>query len=189
MAATYAYVPAPGIIVPVINHLRSSFPTNITADTLKKLGFAPKNESYVINVLRFLGFLDENGEKTDTASKVFSIHDDKSFQKAFGETAKTAYSELFNLHKEKAWSLDTDSLITFFRQSDQTSAIVGRRQAATFKHLAAFSGYGEIPKEKQVTPKRQKVKAAKKPDAKKAGRQRPSTARSSRAWRRIMISR
>ncbi len=34
--------------VPVINHLRGSFPTTINADTPKKLGFAPKNESYVL---------------------------------------------------------------------------------------------------------------------------------------------
>lgn len=63
MANNHAYVPAPGTIVPVINHLRNSFPASVDASTLKKLGFAPKNESYVINVLRFIGLLDQEGKK------------------------------------------------------------------------------------------------------------------------------
>ena len=34
---------------------RNALPTKINAETLKKLGIAPNNESYVINILRFLG--------------------------------------------------------------------------------------------------------------------------------------
>jgi hypothetical protein len=114
MADNHAYVPAPGTIVPVINHLRKAFPNSITADTLKKLGFAPKNESYVLNVLRFLGLLDESGKKTDTANKIFSTHEDKAFSKSFSETVKKAYTQLFDLHGDKTWELDKDALITFF---------------------------------------------------------------------------
>lgn len=71
-----------------------------------------------------------------------------------------SYKDLFDLHGEKAWGLDVDSLITFFRQSDQTSAITGKRQAATFSILAAYSGYGEMPQTKATSPK-QSVKATK----------------------------
>ncbi len=154
MADNHAYVPAPGTVVPVINHLRGSFPTTITADTLKKLGFAPKNESYVLNVLRFLGLIDESGKKTDDAAKIFSIHDDSSFSKAFGERVKAAYTGLFDLHGDKTWELDSDSLITFFRQSDQTSAITGKRQAATFQILAGFAGHGDMPQTKAANSKK-----------------------------------
>lgn len=153
MADNHAYVPAPGTIVPVINHLRNSFPAAVDAGTLKKLGFAPKNESYVLNVLRFIGLIDQESKKTNEASKVFTIQDDKEFQKAFSKLVMKSYNDLFDLHGEKAWALDTDSLITFFRQSDQTSAITGKRQAATFSILAAFSGVGEIPQTKTTITK------------------------------------
>jgi hypothetical protein len=166
MADNHAYVPAPGTIVPVINHLRNSFPPTVDAGTLKKLGFAPKNESYVINVLRFIGLLDQDGKKTDEASKVFSLHDDKSFQKAFSKMVMKSYKDLFDLHGDKAWTLDTDSLITFFRQSDQTSAITGKRQATTFSILAAFSGIGEIPQTKQISGKQTNKNAKPKAKAK-----------------------
>jgi hypothetical protein len=176
MADNHAYVPAPGTIVPVINHLRSSFPVTITSDTLKKLGFAPKNESYVINVLRYLGILDENSKKTSIAAKIFSVHEDEAFQKAFSELVKNAYSDLFELHSDNTWTLDTDSLITFFRQSDQISAITGKRQASTFKILAGFSGYGEFPTTKGVAQKQSKSKIVQKAGKKSVkGKTNPDT--------------
>ena len=63
MANKYPYVASAGPLVKAVSHLRKSFPKEVTADTLRKLGVAPKNESYVINVLRFLGVVDEEGKK------------------------------------------------------------------------------------------------------------------------------
>lgn len=68
------------------------------------------------------------------------------------------------MHGDNAWALDSGTLITFFRQSDQTSATIGKRQAATFKVFSALSGHGELPttraannskskKQKKYTPK------------------------------------
>lgn len=56
MANKYPYVASSGPLAKTIEHLRRrKFPQELTAETLRKLGVAPKNESYVINVLRFLG--------------------------------------------------------------------------------------------------------------------------------------
>jgi len=149
MAEKHPYVISNGPLIQVINHLRKSFPATVTADTLKKLGYAKKNESYVINTLRFLGVIDQEGNKTEKAGKVFILHDDKDFQKAFLGLVETAYSELFALHKDATLALDQNSLITFFRQADQASALVGKKQANTFKALAGLSGHGEVPEPKQ----------------------------------------
>ena len=115
------------------------------ATTLKKLGFAPNNESYVINILRFLGLIDENGKKSSQASEIFTLHDNKEFEKNFSELIKISYKDLFELHGDNSWELGSDGLITFFRSSDQTTAIVGRRQANTFITLAGLSGQRELP--------------------------------------------
>lgn len=145
MADKHPYVSAPGNLIKVISHFRKSFPATITAETLKKLGFAPKNESYVLNVLRFLGLINEEGKKTETASKIFNLHDSPAFSQEFSKVVKKAYSDLFEHHADDSWALDLDSLITFFRSTDDTTAIVGKRQAATFQLLAAFSGHGDMP--------------------------------------------
>jgi uncharacterized protein DUF5343 len=160
---------SPGAIAAAINQFRKSFPAKVSADTLRKLGIAPQNESYVINTLRFIGAIDADGNKTDKSTAAFNQHDPAAFQKAFGDMVKAAYAELFELHKEDTWELSFDSLISFFRNADQTSDVVGRRQASTFQALASLAGHGEAPvqpkaglaKMKAAQPKNGKGKAAK----------------------------
>lgn len=143
MADKHPYVPAPGSLEKTINHFRKNLPTVINSDTLKRLGFAPNNESYVLNVLRFLKLIDADNKKTDRAAEVFSSHKDEAFFTAFSSVVQDAYSELFGLHGDEAWNTSREDLITYFRRSDQTSEVVGRRQASTFQLLAQLSGHGE----------------------------------------------
>lgn len=141
MADKHPYVSGTGVLVQVLDHLKKSFPADLTAEVLKKLGFAPKNESYIINTVRFLKLIDDKGARTDKAQKTFTLHDESAFQKAFSEIVKTAYSDLFSLHGDGAWNLDDSKLITFFRQADQSSQLVGSRQAGTFQALATYAGH------------------------------------------------
>lgn len=135
---------------------------------LKRLGLASKNESYLINILKFLGVINVEGKKIESAGGIFNHHDDTDFQKAFSVLVKKAYEDLFSLHGDAAWKLDNNGLITFFRQANQTSSIVGSRQASTFKALAALSGQGDIiqPKPRPASgtapaqPKKPKPKPA-----------------------------
>ncbi|HLH10150.1 MAG TPA: DUF5343 domain-containing protein [Terriglobales bacterium] len=169
MAEKHPYA-SPGSISATIVQLRKAFPPKVTADTLKKLGIAPQNESYIINVLRFIGAIDAESNKTEASTAAFSKHNDDEFQKAFEAMIKPAYSELFSLHAEGAWNLSTDDLISFFRNSDQTSDVVGRRQASTFQALAALAGHGEpaapkgAGKPRESKPKAARTKAAKVPN-------------------------
>jgi hypothetical protein len=71
MANKFPYVASAGPLLRTIGHLRKSFPKEVTAETLRKLGVAPKNESYSINVLRFLGVINEEGAKVDEKAKAF----------------------------------------------------------------------------------------------------------------------
>ncbi len=165
MADKHPYVSGTGVLTQVLDHLRRSFPAKLNAEVLRKLGFAPKNESYVINTVRFLGLIDEEGARTEKAQKVFTLHDESGFSKAFSETVKTAYSELFSLHGDNAWKLDQPKLVTFFRQTDQSSELVGTRQANTFRTLAAYAGYGDLT----VTPRpKAPSRSEKKPSGRKS---------------------
>ncbi len=170
MADSHPYISGPGNVVHAVNHLRKSFPATITADTFKKLGIASNNESYLINVLRFINVLDENGKKTPDATKTFNQHKDDAFAGAFEALVKKAYNALFDLHGDDSWELDTDALITFFRQSDDTGAAIGKRQANTFRALAGLSGHGEGVATRQGSNTTKKAKTTKKkPSKKKTG--------------------
>ena len=73
MADKHPYVSANGTLVQVLNHLKKSFPATFDADTLRKLGLAPHNESYIINTVRFIKLIDENGARTAEAQKIFTL--------------------------------------------------------------------------------------------------------------------
>jgi hypothetical protein len=143
----------------MLAQLRKNFPTNVTSDTVKRLGLASNNESYVINALTYIGLLDEEGKRTDTAGKVFSISNDESFHEEFAKLIKSSYNELFDLHGEDAWELSESELLDFFRQADQTSEAIGKRQVKTFKIFSGFSGKEDLPdltkrSSSQIKPKR-----------------------------------
>ena len=169
MADRHPYVSSPGGLEKTLNHFKNAFPPTVNSNTLKKLGFAPNNESYVMNVLRFLNFIDENDKKTDAGATVFSNHDNNAFEQAFAANVEDAYSGLFELHDEQSWNLDKDALISFFRTTDQTTAIVGQRQAATFQLLARFAGRGNAPQPRTKNLATKRPKAAGK-TAKKAAK-------------------
>jgi hypothetical protein len=159
----YPYANVNGGLIQLLDQLRKSFPGTVDADLLKKLDIAPKNESYIINVVRFLGLIDDDGKKTASGGKAFSLHEDQAFKEQFAEIVRSAYNALFDIYGDAAWSQPDGKLIAFFRQTDQSSGIVGGRQASTFKTLAIFAGRasGTVPNQK---PKSGASKPAKSQD-------------------------
>ena len=83
--ASHPYISGAGNITQMIGFLRKNFPATVTSDTVKKFGLASNNESYVINVLQFLGLIDDQGKRTDEGHAVMSKHDEAEFQQAFEE--------------------------------------------------------------------------------------------------------
>lgn len=136
----YPYIPSGGLIQTAFQQFRKSFPAKVDSETLKKLGIAPSNEGAMINIIKFLKFTDKDNQRTQEGSQLFNTHDDQKFGQALESSIRSSYSELFDLHNEGAWTLDRDALISFFRNSDQTSAVTGARQALTFQTLASLAG-------------------------------------------------
>lgn len=93
----------------------------------------------MLNTLRFIGVLDKDGSRIDAAHKVFVLADDQ-FQSQFAEMVKIAYQGVFDLHGDSAWSEGKDILVSFFRQTDKSTEITGKRQADTFIKLAEIAG-------------------------------------------------
>jgi hypothetical protein len=173
MAQKFPYTPTVGALVQFLTQLRKSFPLNVDSGILKKLGLASNNESYILNVIRFLGLIDDKGAKNPKHQSLFSIADDAKFSAEFSKVVHDAYGDLFKLHGEDAWQLPKPALSTFFRQSDGTSAIVGDRQVATFVALAEFSktrtaSASPKPTSPAVT-KKSKPQTASKAEQKKSG--------------------
>lgn len=168
----HPYLASPGILTQVISQFRNKFPNSVDASILQKLSLAPKNESVVITTLKFLGFIDEKGKKSQPANDVFLKHDDNEFQTALSKVVKNAYAELFETHGDNAWNLDRRKLISFFRTSDETSELTATRQATTFETLASLSGKS-TQEDRVVKPKTNSK--AKKVSSKNTPAEKPSS--------------
>jgi Family of unknown function (DUF5343) len=171
----YPYANVNGGLIQLLDQLKKSFPGTVDADLLKKLDIAPKNESYIINVVRFLGLIDDDGKKTATGGKAFTLHEDHAFKAEFAKIVRTAYGALFDIYGDDGWSQPDGKLISFFRQTDQSSEIVGGRQASTFKTLAVYAG-----RVSGTSPNQKPKSGAPKP-AKSLGKQSKSAAASTPA--------
>jgi len=164
MASKHPYISSNVALTQVLDYLRKSFPGTFNSETLKKLSLAPGNESYILNILRFLSFIDEKDARTEVAHSIFTLHDDGEFQAALSKAIQKAYADLFSLHNEATWLLPDDKLIPFFRQTDKTTELVGTRQANTFRTLSAYSGHAvsSAPKAPRAASKGPASKSVKK---------------------------
>jgi hypothetical protein len=142
--ASHPYISGAGNVTQMIGFLRKNFPTTVNSDTVKKLGVAPKNESYVINALQFIGVIDEDGKRTDRGHVVLRTHDEEAFKKGFEGLVRDSYGDLFDLRGDDAWTMDKDALIAYFRSTDKTSDVIGARQTALFQAFRALAGHERI---------------------------------------------
>lgn len=189
--ASHPYISGAGNITQMIGFLKKNFPATVTSDTVKKLGLASQNESYVINALQFIGLIDEKGKRLDKGHAVLTTHDEGAFKKAFEGLVRDAYKDLFDLRGEDAWTMTKSELIGYFRSADKTSDVIGTRQAGVFQAFRALAGHEQggaaqpksgatKPKEKAAKVKPQKEKNGKPPPEVKTSLNNPAQADTSR---------
>jgi len=142
--STYPYSSGQSAVVQTFAQLRKGFPAKVDAGYLQRFSIAPANESYVISILRFLGLIDEEGNRIEASTNYFYGGDDV-FKPGLEQTLRDTYSQLFGEMGDEVLTAERDVLTNWFRASDKTSALVGQRQATTFLTLAALAGYGEVP--------------------------------------------
>lgn len=118
--------------------------------------------------MKFIGVIDKDNQKTPEGTKLFTTHDDAKFGAALAAMVEKAYSGLFELHANDAWTLDRDTLISYFRGSDETSAVTGSRQALTFQTLASLALKRQEQVPSRAAPGPRAPSKEKKPQTKKA---------------------
>ena len=173
--ANYPYISGQGALVATFAQLRRNVPAKVDASYLQRFNIAPANESYVISILRFVGLIDEDGNRVE-ANTGFLYGNDEGFKEGMEAALRAAYSDLFADMGDDALDADKANLTHWFRATDKTSELVGGRQASTFQTLAALAGHGEVPaartangtKKAAATPGAAKKTTTRKAAAKKA---------------------
>ena len=159
--ANYPYVSGPAAVITAFAQLRKGFPPKVDASYLQRNNIAPANESYIISILKFLGLIDDEGNRVEGKTDYFFGNDD-SFKAGLENVLRESYAQVFSDMGDGALDAEKSALTHWFRSADKTSDLVGQRQATTFQTLAALAGHGDLPAVRSNAAKKASAPAVKK---------------------------
>jgi len=145
----YPYTPLTGKIPNYFGKIQETgVPGKFDREHLKRLGFKSGNDTYFIRILKFLGFLGEDGAPTD---RWVQYRDKSKSKMVMAEAIRESYEDLYEIYPQ-AHRESEDTLLNFFKTDDprlEESTI--RRIVKTFKSLCELADFGT--EAKLVTPK------------------------------------
>lgn len=148
---TYPYISGSGPVAKAFEQLRKGFPAKVDAAYLQRFQIAPSNESYLIAILRFLGLIDDEGNRQDGKVDFFYGNEEK-FQSGLDAALRESYKQLFDEMGDGVYARPRDELGHWFRGADKTSDLIGKRQAGTFLALAGLAAKVEASPAKASAP-------------------------------------
>ncbi|MCH7998387.1 MAG: DUF5343 domain-containing protein [Chloroflexi bacterium] len=142
MVLTTAYMTSMKNISSILESLKDAgVPPRFTHEFLKGLGFTSSNDRAILNVLKGLGFLDQQGVPTE----LYKQYRDKTKSKrVLAEALREAYGDLFLAH-EKANQLSPEKIRGFFASKTGKGERVVEQMAATFRTLAQYADFSGAP--------------------------------------------
>lgn len=112
-------------------------PNKITTNTLPQLGYKSKNDRPIVKILRFIGFIDENGVPTQN---YINFRDTSKARIVMATAIRKAYSDLFQMYPD-AYKKDDNTLKDFFRPTTKGGERVVDAMVDTFKTLCSFADF------------------------------------------------
>ncbi|MBW3589529.1 MAG: DUF5343 domain-containing protein [Actinobacteria bacterium] len=139
--ADVPYSPNPAGITRFLQHIRTAGkPTKVTVKYLKSTGFKSSNDSYLIRILKALGFLDANGAPTDLWVR---YRDKDKGGAVLASAIKSAYSELFAVYPD-AYRKDDEALRNFVSTHTDYAEKTIMLAVRTFKTLCKAATFDEV---------------------------------------------
>lgn len=137
-------------------------PDIVDKKLLASSGFSGSNDSTIIPVLKFIGFIDDNGKPT---SRWTQYRDKARAGKVIAEAINEAYSELFTLYPD-ANNRSTDELKNFFSTKTTAGSRAVSQTVSTFKSLCENADFSEVPskiteKPEIISTKKEEINIAK----------------------------
>jgi hypothetical protein len=146
--AEFTYTPNASSLRRFLAHIREAgVPTKVTQTHLKSVGFKSGNDTYIIPVLKFIGFLDGSGMPT----AIWKQYRDKQAGPAkMAAAVRAAYADLFIVYPD-AHKRDDATLLNYFSGHTTLAKTTVGYVVRTFKTLCAHADF-EAAGELAVTP-------------------------------------
>jgi hypothetical protein len=139
-------------------------PPKVNADWLKSLGYKSGNDSYIIAVLKFIGFIDNLNVPTD----IWKSYKDPTRSSAIlAKAIQTGYKDLFAVY-EDAYRKDREALYAFFSSKTGKAKATVDLMVNTFLNLCQLADFektlADLSPKSQQTEEPSKTKVSIRPE-------------------------
>jgi hypothetical protein len=143
MSVTTAYLNTVGDVPKMFEAIqKAQVPPRFTHAFLQSLGFKSTYDRAFVNVLKGLGFLDQNAAPTD----IYRAYRDKGqSKKLLGQQIRKAYPDLF-MADENVHEATVEDIKGKLASITGKDAAVVAKMASTFKSIAAMADFSGPPK-------------------------------------------
>lgn len=147
MALTTAYMASVKNLGPILEAIKDAgVPPRFTNEFLKSLGFTSSNDRSVLNVLKGVGFLDQQGVPTE---RYRQFRDKTESRKVLAQAMREAYADLF-LANQNAQQMPPDKIRGFFASTTDKGDRVVEQMASTFRALAQHADFSQAPSTREA---------------------------------------
>jgi len=137
--ASFPAIHDPGIIEKLLDVIENRDPPNVVdIDFLESAGLRRETDEQLMQLLEFLGYLDDNHQPTN----VWRQSRDRSRAPALlGNAVHAAYWKLFDRYPDAAETTDGSTLMSFFREETGADERTAAYMILTFKVLCDLSDF------------------------------------------------
>jgi len=139
---TYPAVRDPGSIELLFRNIRSKDqPDKITTDYLASIGFRRQPDVKLLELLYFLGFIDNNLSPTDQWKAIRNIND-QNFRDILSPAIAKSYEAVFQYQSEQK-SVDSKLLMAFFKKETGVSDTESAYMVLTLQVLVDLAQFND----------------------------------------------
>jgi len=145
---TFPYMSNPAKIKQFLEHVQSaSIPSKVSQNYLLSAGYKSKNDWPLINIMKFIGFLDSSGAPTS----VWQDYRAKARATAvLAKAIQTSYVDLFAMYPD-AFRKDDEALRNYFTSKTNVGKSTVNYIVLTFKNLCKLAVFEALPAEAPVS--------------------------------------
>lgn len=136
--ADFPYVMVPGKLKEFLGQIQTiGVPAKVNTPYLEKLGFKSTNDRRIVHVLKYIGFIGDDG----TPLEPWQAYRNKTHAaKVLGNALRTSYADLFDTYPDAA-SRDNDALRNYFSAHTKVGDGALAAMVRTFKVLAELADF------------------------------------------------
>jgi len=155
----FPYTPLTGKIGKYFDKIQEvAVPNKVDSNWLKSVGFKSGNDTYVLRIWRFIGFIDNSGVPTDFWRE---YKNPKEAKKVLAKAIMQGYQELFATYPD-AYKKDKETLYAFFSSKSGKAKSVINKMVTTFINLCNLADFEGVALEPSGKPEEKEGEGARK---------------------------